>query len=246
MNRVIARAIHETTNITFWMENPEWKTGNPVGDFALSTLRKLPFSIHEFQKNHVFKDSDAITVSGESVVLAHPHTVQKYMFRYPGSMPLDEFYQHVNAEVGAVTSTLAKIAIPTTVHVESADIFKRPFGKTDAVVQTQLRVDLADNPALSLEDLDEYPTRQFDTTANDLDILLRDIQKLSTDHGYYPDIAFSSSNLRKNVHTGNVTLIDVMPIYEDGARLIGDSPSKLPHTLDAIKNIEDFVGKFGA
>jgi hypothetical protein len=246
MNRVIARAIHETTNATYWMENPEWQSGNPVGDLALRGIRRLPFSIHELQKSMIFNHAPAVTVSGESVVVIGDETVKKYMFRYPGIMGPDDFYVNVLNEVDAVTRTLANSALATTVSIEEATIFKRPFGSAEAVTQTQDKINLVANPAISTEDLRRDATPQSNKTARDLDILLSNVQKLAKDYNYYPDLAFSSSNLRRNSETGGLTLIDVMPIHADGTRLIGDSPSKLPHTIEAIDAMKIFVGRFGA
>ena len=242
----MARAIHETTNASYWAENPDWSTGNPAGDLALSALRKLPFSVHELQKSILFKHAPTVTVSGESIVVMGDDTVKKYMFRYPGIMSPEDFYINVLNEINAVTRTLATIALPTIVSVEDAQIFKWPLSSTEAVTQTQEKLDLTANPALTMEDLTVNATKHLGETARDLDILLSNIQKLSLDNALYPDIAFSSSNLRRNIHTGAVTLIDVMPIHLNGTRLIGDHPSKLPHSREAKKSIEEFVGHFGA
>lgn len=245
MNRAIARALHESTNATFWMENPKWSAGNAVSDFALSALRKLPFSMHDTQKKLLFKDSDAVTVSGESVVVADANEVKKYMFRYPHAMPLGEFHVRANHEVETLTQALSSVALSTIVSIDSADIFKRPFGAVDAVTQTQTKLNLIENPPLTIEDLQASPTEQYDLTANDLERMLTDIQGLVANDALYPDIALSSGNLRRNIHDGSVTLIDVLPIHADGTRLIGDSPSKLPHNLDMLQTIEGFVGRYG-
>lgn len=245
MNRAIARALHESTNATYWMENPNWSAGNPAADLALAALRKIPFSVHELQKKHLFRDAENVTVSGESVVVADTDVVHKYMFRYPGTMQLGDFYVQASQQVETVTQTLGNIALPTTVSLELADVFRRPFTAVKAVTQTQQKLDLASNPPLSAADLQTTARGQFDTTANDLDILLRRTEKLAANDGYYPDIALSSSNLRRNIFTGNVRLIDVLPISEDGSRLIGDSPSKLPHNLEMIQSIQEFVGQYG-
>jgi hypothetical protein len=242
----MARAVHETTNASYWAENPDWSTGNPVGDLALRGLRRLPFSVHEMQKNLLFNHSAAVTVSGESIVVMGDDTVKKYMFRYPSVMDPDTFYVNVMNEIEAVTQVMDRSALPTEVSVEEARIFKWPLGAAEAVTQTQEKLNLVENPALTLDDLFVNATLHLSETARDLDILICNAQKLAMDYDLYPDIAFSSSNLRRNIHTGSVTLIDVMPIHADGTRLIGDHPSKLPKTKNAIETIKAFLGNFGA
>lgn len=246
MDRLIGRFLHESTNATYWMEKPGWSSGNTVADMALRGLRSLPFSVHDAQKRLVFKEGDNVTVSGESVVTYQEDTVRKYMFRYPLGMPLDTFYYEARKEVATVTDKLGGIALPTTLRLTKADIFNKPFGPVIAPVQIQRRLDTMSNPSFTLNDMHPHPKAAFEKTVRDLDALLQQTDQMIMDDGYYPEVAFSSGNLRRDVYTGDITLVDVMPLRQDGTRLIGDSPSKLPHTLDALKDIGAFVGKFGS
>ena len=61
-----------------------------------------------------------------------------------------------------------------------------------------------------------------------------------------PDISGNSGNLRI-APSGTLTLIDVMPMYCDGRRLIGDRISDpKPHTIKKLKHIENLIGHYGA
>ena len=249
MNRFIAKGVHEVVNSTFWAENPDWSAGNAVSDVALKAFRLLPFSVHEAQKKMFFSTPDVLAVSGETVVVAHGvDEVDKFMFRYPLGLSLETFRYYAEQEVRAVTSCLAGIALQTTVGIERADIFRFPLSAVDAVTQTQPRLDLALNPPLDLiqvQDESDSPLR--DRTARDVELLLEKAQDLFDQHAFYPDIASNSRNVRRNVQDGSLTLIDVMPFYADGTRLIGDkSPSKVPPALRQLKPYEDFIGEFGA
>lgn len=245
MNRMIAKNIHEAVNASFWIENKDWDAGNTIANLACTAIRSLPFSIPEFQKYLFFKNPDDITVSGESIVVPTGNTVDKYMFRYPSKYSQTEFHAGVSSEVKAVTSHLAHIALPTLVSVKTADIFRRPFTETSVVTQTQPRIDLLTNQPLDLDYLD-ITQNTIERTARDLEQLLADTAKMVNEEGLYPDISSTSGNVRRNVHTGELALIDVMPIHADGTRLIGDWPSKLPHTLENIVHYEDFIGHYGA
>lgn len=247
MNRRVAKIIHETTNITYWMEDPDWKSGNPAFDLSCKLLRTLPFSIHEAQKRAFFDVDKLIAVSGESVVVANStDKVDKFMFRYPGKMPLEIFRNHVALEVGAVTNCLAGVALPTEVTIKPADIFKRHRNLTSVVTQTQRRLDLSTNPIFDLRKLAEKPSATTDKSVRDIERMLLGTEILAKDYDFTPDIAYSSGNLRQNIYDGTVTLIDVMPIHSDGSRLIGDRPPDLlEHTLANIQSYQTFVGQYG-
>ena len=112
MNRSTAKRIHEAVNIMYWVENPDWHTGNAVADIALSGLRKQPINVHEQLKRRFYDTSQVIAVNGESVVADAGQTVDKFMFRYPGKMTTKLFETHVTDEVAAVTSHLEGVALP--------------------------------------------------------------------------------------------------------------------------------------
>ncbi len=248
MNRSTARRIHEFTNITYWAENPGWKSGDPALDFTCKALRMLPFSVHEAQKKAFFDTRKLLAVNGESVVACgDPGRVDKFMFRYPGSMGQEAFRDAVDHEVSALTSYLAHVALQTQVSIKTADIFRLRSMRVDAVAQTQNKLDLATHVPLQLENVQsDFPPALRGRTARDLELLLGGIARMSEDHGYYPDIAGSSGNLRSSQSDGSVTLIDVMPIYADGGRLIDDGANVLPHTLETIGRFEKFIGSYGA
>jgi hypothetical protein len=250
MKREVARAIHSSTNITYWLENPNWSTGNTFGDIASKAFRLLPFSIHEAQKSLFFDTEKVIAVSGESVV-AHgtdPGTVDKFMFRYPGNLGLENFEKYTSREVKTVTENLSGIALPTSVSIKPALIFRFPVFNLSAVAQIQPYIDTILNPSLDLNALkQERTSSKLDKTAQDLEALLKGAQILISQHGYILDIAPNSSNLRRNSTDGSVTLIDVMPAYLNGSRLIGDTPNNLvDHIQTNMHDIQQFVGQFGS
>jgi hypothetical protein len=249
MNRRTAKVIHETTNLTFWMENPEWQSGDAAFDLACKGLRALPFSLHEAQKKAFFDTSKLIAVNSETVVAANGREkVDKFMFRYPGKISLEKFRDQVHDEVKAVTQSLAQIALATEVNIKPAYIFKKPKNPVAAVAQTQPRLDLGIHRALDLAELvGEAPSRSVDRTMSDLESMLEGVDVLTACHGYYPDVANSSGNLRRNILDGAVTLIDVMPVYANGNRLIDDRPpGLLEHTLENIEAYQELVGQYGA
>lgn len=247
MRRQTARRIHEATNLSYWMENPEWFTGSPVADRALKAVRTLPFSIHDAQKRAFFHTDNLLVVSGESVVVANGFSVDKFMFRYPDKMNLAAFKNKVRGEVGTVAMCLADVAIPTTVAIKPASIL-RTRKPVPAVTQTQQRLELAVHKPLQMEAIeDEPPSGIVDRTARDLEVLVKGSDELITQYDYYPDIAPVSGNLRRSVLDGSVTLIDVMPVYANGSRLIGDRPPNfIPHLQESMETYKEFVGQYGA
>lgn len=248
MNRSMARAIHSATNLAFWVENPSWSPDNAIAALACKAVRALPFSIHDTQKRLFFDDSKVIAVNGESVVAANgADQVDKFMFRYPGEMTTEDFKGQVEYEIGAVVESLAGIALATQVSIKPADIFRFSRKPVLAVTQTQARLDLAVHVPLSLPELaEEQCSSRLDKTAMDIEKMLNGIEVLTGRFGYYPDIAYSSGNLRRSEIDGSVTLIDVMPIHADGTRLIADGATVLPNTLENIGNFQAFVGQYGS
>lgn len=248
MNKRTARAIHAATNMTFWAERPDWNPGGALGEIACKTIRLLPFSIHNAQKWLFFGPNNVIAVNGESVVVANDTTlVDKFMFRYPDGMTTQSFFCGVEHEVRAVVKALAGIALDTQVSIKPADIFRFSRKPVSAVVQTQKKLDLGVHAPLSLATLnDQTHSAKLDKTAADIERMLEGIEILTTHHGYYPDIAYSSGNLRRNEIDGAITLMDVMPIHSDGSRLIEDGAIILPNTLQAIGDLQAFVGQYGS
>lgn len=248
MNRLTAKRIHEFTNITFWAEKPGWDTGNAVLNLACRGLCRLPFSVHEVQKRLFYNTNRVLAVSGETVVATNGSSlVDKFMFRYPPRLSLLEFNNRVEHEVGLVTSFLASIALPTQVSIKDADIFRRARSSVPAVTQTQFRLNLDTHPPFNLDEVKaEKPSIATDNTARDLEQLVTGVQSLAAEYGYYPDLAQSSGNLRRAAATGSLTLIDVMPVYADGGRLIGDRATIMPSVLGHLAEYEAFVGQYGA
>ena len=248
MRRSTAKLMHETANLAYWMENPNWNSGNPAFNVVCRALQALPFSVHKFAKQAFFDTNRLIAVNGESVVAANgADKVCKFMFRYPDKMPLDTFRENVAHEVGAVTSCLAGVALPTEVSVKPADIFRRVRRPIPTVTQTQQRLDLDLHRALNLRELEDEATSPIrDRTAKDIEIMLRGIDTLAAGYDFFPDIANNSDNLRRCRLHGEVILIDVMPIHANGDRLIGDHPpGLLEHSLEHIREYQTFVGQYG-
>jgi hypothetical protein len=248
MNRRTARAIHAATNITYWLENPQWNPDVPALGLVCGVFRALPFSVHGAQRRAFYNPDTLLAVSGESVVAVNGSSkVDKFMFRYPNKMPLETFRDQVAQEVGAVTTCLAGIALPTQVSIKQARIFRRPETSVLTVTQTQDRLDLATHSVMDLQAAQETAPEQRDQTARDLETLVSGTERLAADFGYYPDVNHNSGNVRRSIFDGSVTLIDVMPIYGDGKRLIGDKPPGiLDHARESIKQYQAFIGQFGA
>jgi hypothetical protein len=248
MKRSTARAIHGAVNMTYWMENPGWDS-SPDAWFRASChlVRALPFSVHSLQKKLFFK-KEPLAVNGETVVVPRGiDQVDKFMFRYPGNLKIEKFYESVDHEVGTVTRCLSRVALSTKVSVDEADIFRFARRPVLAVVQTQPRLDLRLHPALDLpEVIADRSSRGRDKTAQDLQYLLQSSEELRSKEGYYPDVGEISGNVRRSQSDGAITLIDVMPIHADGGRLIGDKPSNwLGHIQDSLEKYAAFVGQFG-
>jgi hypothetical protein len=248
MKRSTARAIHSATNMAYWVENPDWHTGNPVADGALDAARKLPLNMHESLKRAFYNTAGLIAVNGESVVVDRGETVDKFMFRYPDKMSLGEQKKRVTHEVGVVSQYLAGVALPTAVAVKPAYIFRKPETHVDAVTQTQPKLDLALHGALDLSALrEESHSPRLDRTARDLEVFVAGTQKLVVDYGFYPDTTEKTDNIRRSHVDGTVSLIDVMPFYANGSRLIGDKPPQvIDHVEAALSSYADFVGQYGA
>ncbi len=248
MRRSTAKLMHQATNIAFWIENPEWSTDNAVADFARRGLYPLPFKIHDVLKELFFDTDKVAAVNGETVVTYNNgnDTVDKFMLRYPGKMPLETFRAKVTSEIGTVTHYLAGVALPTQVSIKNARVFRSRDAAVPAVTQTQQRVDLAANPVLDLEIAQAAPSKLRDQTAINLEQLVNGAGWLAEDYGYYPDTANSGGNLRRNILDGSVVLIDVMPFYANGSRLVGDRPPNvIEHVTENLESYRDFVGQFG-
>ncbi len=187
-------------------------------------------------------------MNGESVVVANgTDQVDKFMLRYPGEMKTEVFRGLVEHEVGAVVKSLAGIALSTKVSIKPADIFRFSHKPIPAVTQTQTRLDLGVHVPLVVSTLaEEEQSPRLDKTAMDIETMLGGIEVLKERFGYYPDVAYCSGNLRRSEIDGAVTLIDVMPIHEDGTRLIADGATILPNTLEDIGNFQTFVGQYGS
>ncbi|MDB5185268.1 MAG: hypothetical protein JWN38_1076 [Candidatus Saccharibacteria bacterium] len=231
----------------YWVENPDWKTGNVAADVALTGIRKFPIRAHERLKRHFYDTSKVIAVNGETVVANNGQTVDKFMFRYPGTMATKLFETRVADEVAAVTSHLTGVALPTAVGIEPAKIFRRPTTSVDAVVQTQAKLDLDIHGALDLAEVRESAVAHADQTARGIEALLHGAKMLVAEHGYYPDLSPHSGNVRRSALDGTITLIDVMPFYANGNRLIDDNPPNvIPGIEDTMRTYEAFVGQYGS
>jgi hypothetical protein len=248
MKQSTAKLLHEATNITYWLGNPDWDAGSPVRHMALVPVRRVIRGVHAVQKTIFFDTSQLIAVSGESVVVANGHDkVDKFMFRYPDDVTLDVFRENVASEVGAVTSMLAGIALPTDVSIKPARIFRNHSTAVDAVVQTQPRLDTEVYVPLDVGALcEEWRSPSLDRTAKDLEWIVTANEELERSFSWTPDLAQSSGNVRRSSVDGAVRLIDVMPLYTYGGRLIGDSPPGiLAASRASIVSYEVFVGRYG-
>lgn len=249
MERRTAKHIHEITNASYWIENPEWDAGNKLANFVCrGIVQQLPFSLYEANKNIFFKRDGLLAVRGESVVVMKGvDEVNKFMFRYPEDQSIETFRDNVTSEISTVRHHLTGLSMPTEVSIENADIFKKPFSAVDAVTQTQTRLNLDINPELKLRLLGKHSVSNLnDRTIAQLDHLITKTEQMAQEDGVYPDIATAGENVRRNVITGEICLIDVMPIHADGSRLIGDKHSKLPAALATLEEYKDVVGQYGA
>ena len=113
------------------------------------------------------------------------------------------------------------------------------------VVQTQEQLDLCNYPAFDLRSLQEKDPNSRGHAAKQLAALLEGADRLLP-QGFYPDISVSSDNLRM-ARDGSLALIDVMPVYTDGTRLIGDRPPRIVERIsEALDTYRRFEGKFGS
>ena len=250
MNRRTAKTIHQMTNAAFWIENPNWRSDNAAFDLLCRGVQKLPFSMYEIQKRMFFDTNRLLAVNGETVVAVNDRDntrVDKFMFRYPGRMALKAYEQAARHEIAAVTDCLAGVALPTTVAIQPATILKarRP---PLVVTQSQQRLDLTVHPEFNLTKLaQEARSPKLDRTAKDLEIVVAGAEKLYTEFEYYPDVAPSSGNLRRSNIDGAVSLIDVMPFYANGSRLIGGNPPNIiTHLQENVAGYQAFIGSYGA
>lgn len=249
MDRRTARRMHSITSFSFWVDNPDWHTGNPAADTLLRVYRALPIDTYGTLLRTFYNTDKVLAVNGESVVAVNgPDQVDKFMFRYPGKMALEAFRSEVNKEIDAILMCLDGVALQTQVSVKKAEIFRNPRAHLEAVAQTQPRLDLDIDAALNLDELmQEPPSQMLDRTARDMESLLGGTERLIDEFGYLPDIADNSGNLRRSGLDGSVTLIDVMPFYTNGRRLIGDYPPQaVPHIQKNIQQYQNFVGQFGS
>lgn len=215
--------------------------------WCLGAIRKLPLNTHDGLKRVFYNKAGLIAVNGESVVVDRGDTVDKFMFRYPGNMSLQDHERHVSHEVGVVSRYLAGIALPTAVDIKTAHIFRNPRTQVDTVVQTQPKLDLNIHGALDLSALrDEAHSSRLDTTARALETFVVGARQMGADHGFYPDTTEKTDNIRRSSIDGSVDLIDLMPFYANGSRLIGDKPPQVINHIEAALNgYADFVGQYG-
>lgn len=250
MRRNTTRIIHKIVGNTFWIENPNWKPMKKRHKLSKVAINSLPFSLYETQKRLIFNPDKILAVSTESVVALsnEPGKIDKFMFKFPRKMSIEVFEELVSAQIKAVTETLVNIAIPTSVSIKRAKIFKNPKTQVLAVTQTQPLIDLEVYKPLDVPLLMKEPkSTAIDKTARDLKLLLKYIDNLSIKHNLIPDIAQSAGNLRRSTLDGSVILIDVMPAHKDGSRLIGDKPDDLVSGFkENLANIQNFVGQFGS
>ncbi len=238
----LARRLHRVMNSAFWVENPKWEANNAPARIACKAVRKLlPFSLHDLSKTAFLTNQEAI-VNGESIVVPDGDFVNKYMCRRPPYLSLEQFEVGVREEISAVIHHLGGIALATEVSIQDADIFRWPLQSVKAVTQRQKRLDLDEYPALTNEMLTNGKTSE--QTARHLEQMLRGIEQLAEVEGLYPDLGESTGNLRVSKE-GNLILIDVMPTYESGGRLINDGARALPSTLARIALFQEHVGSFG-
>ena len=163
-------------------------------------------------------------------------------------MNLSTFETNVRNEINIVMEYLGGVALSTSVDTKPADILKHVRKLPLVVTQSQSLINLTENPELSMLTLLQAPhSPQLDRTARDLEKLTEGSKRLLADYEYFPDIANNSGNLRRNNSDGAVTLIDVMPFYANGSRLIGDyHPNIIDHIQKNTAEYEAFAGSYGA
>lgn len=208
---------------------------------------------YKMLRSHLFHDEQVLAVSGESVVVTGeaPDTVDKHMFRRPHDMSLEQFHHGVEREIGLMQHYLGDIALATAVAIKPAHCFRPRFlDGLPAVTQTQPRLDLNHHAPLRLMDISDEAMpgtahHLNDALARDLETLLAGSRLLMEEQGMLPDISGNSGNLRI-APDGRLTLIDVMPMYQGGKRLIGDAiADPQPHTEQKLAHIETLLGRYG-
>lgn len=249
MNRFVAKHVHSSVNAAYWLENPEFKKTSKLQTAAMEAYRGiLPFSPHAALKSLFFSSANLLAVSGESVVVsAGADKVNKYMFRYPKHMTLGSFENATRGQIGLVAKHLGGVALTTEVTTKQADIFRIPIGPVPAVTQVQQKIDTTLNPPMRLNGLVREQSDHINPqTLRDIESLLNGCEELYQESNLYPDIYDASHNLRVNLQTGHLTLIDVMPLNPDGTRLIGDLKPNTNKIGDYIDEIRDKVlGRYG-
>ena len=248
MNRLIAKHAHSIVNAAYWLENPEFTKTNKAQTRALEIYRdNLPFSLHRILKNLAFSSANLLEVSGESVVVPTGQgTVNKYMFRYPKGTDIESFKDSVEHQIELVSRNLGEIALNTHVTIKTPDIFRIPIGPVATVTQIQPKIDTLLNPPFRLSELADRPRNINSQTLRDLESLFDGCDKLFQEAGMYPDLYDASHNLRINTQSGHLALIDVMPLYSDGTRLIGDlkpNTNKIGLLIERAR--ENILGNYG-
>ena len=249
MKRESAGKIHLATSTAFWLGNPEWSAGNSLADAALSATRPLWRAAHTGFMRAFYDADKVLAVNGESVVAKNGiDLVDKHMFRYPHGLSLDRFEALVSEDIKLMAICLGHIVLPTEVNIKPAHVFRNPETYVKAVTQTQRRLDLHEHGALDLiKVIEEASGKNKDRTAKDLELVLGGSAVLINDFGRYPDAARSSGNFRRSELDGSVTLLDVMPLYANGSRAIGDKPiGAVQSAQNNLARFEEFVGSYGA
>lgn len=244
-----ADKLHQAVNLAFWFSNPDWSTHNKALDTTLAVTRPFWRVAHNRLMSTFFDTDKVLAINGESVVAKNgDNLVDKHMFRHPKDISIEEFEASVREDVGLVTRNLAGVALPTLVSIKPAYVFRNPETHVQAVTQTQRRLDLDVHSALNLDTvLEEAAGKNKDRTAKDLELVLTGAAILINEFGRYPDIARSSGNLRRSQEDGSITLIDVMPFYDNGSRAIGDRPKGAIESMQHnLARLDEFVGSYGA
>lgn len=246
-----ARVVHEVTNSAFWLGNEAFMPDYPPMRLARFAMKAAGINLYATLRN-LFFDKKVIAINGESVVVTGevPNTIDKHMFRRPHYMSLEQLRGDVEREIKLMQHYLSGIALATTVAIKPAHCFRpRRLNGMPAVTQTQPKLNLEHHAALNLMDLaipQSGKPRLSDALVRNLEALLVGSKLLMEEQGMLPDISGHSGNLRI-APDGTLTLIDVMPLYTGGGRLIGDTVSDpLPHTQRKLARIETLIGRYGA
>ncbi|MDO4781426.1 MAG: hypothetical protein Q4A34_03500 [Candidatus Saccharibacteria bacterium] len=239
-----AKKIHEITNLAFWLGNEGFRPDHPPTRLARSALKATGINPYEILRNLLF-NKEVIAVNGESVVVTNTsNTVDKHMFRRPHTTPLEQFRNDVEREITTVLHHLSGIALATTVTIKATHCFRpHPLRGVPAVTQTQQKLNLEQHKTLELLDIQQG--NASDMLVRNLELLLAGSRSLINNEGLLPDILGNSGNLRLSPDE-ELTLIDVMPLYSGGGRLIGDGvSSSLPEIERRLAHIEDIIGAYG-